>query len=59
MWGLLAILLMSVIVSVRIEVLLSYYTNDLFTALQTAFQGAGSGDELVRTPAFTDSGSPS
>ena len=47
-WGLFAILLLSVIVSVRIDVLLSYYSNDLFTSLQTAFQGAGAGDEQVR-----------
>ena len=30
-WGLFAILLLSVIVSVRIEVLLSYYYNDLYS----------------------------
>ncbi len=47
-WGLFAILLVSVIVSVRIDVLLSYYSNDLFTSLQTAFQAAGAGDEQVR-----------
>ena len=36
------------IVSVRLQVLLSYYYNDLYSALQTAFQGAGAGDEQVR-----------
>jgi vitamin B12/bleomycin/antimicrobial peptide transport system ATP-binding/permease protein len=40
-WSVLAVLLLSVIASVRIEVLLSYYNNDLFSALQVAFQGAG------------------
>lgn len=41
-WALVALLLLSVIVSVRINVLLTYYVNDLFTALQIAFsQGAG------------------
>jgi vitamin B12/bleomycin/antimicrobial peptide transport system ATP-binding/permease protein len=47
-WGLFVVLLLSVIISVRIEVLLSYYSNDLYSALQTAFQGAGAGDEQVR-----------
>ena len=37
-WALLALLLLSVIVSVRINVLLTYYVNDLFTAVQVAFQ---------------------
>jgi vitamin B12/bleomycin/antimicrobial peptide transport system ATP-binding/permease protein len=40
-WGVLAVLLLSVIVEVRLEVLLSFYNNDLFSALQVAFQGAG------------------
>ncbi|MBP1822804.1 ABC transporter ATP-binding protein/permease [Mycobacterium sp. OAE908] len=38
-WALLAVLLVSAILSVRISVLLSYQVNDLFTALQVAFQG--------------------
>ncbi|MGX9792059.1 ABC transporter ATP-binding protein/permease [Mycobacterium sp. MMS18-G62] len=41
-WALLAVLLVSCIVSVRISVLLSYQVNDLFTALQVAFQGESS-----------------
>lgn len=41
-WALVGLLLLSVIVSVRINVLLTYYVNDLFTALQIAFsEGAG------------------
>ena len=41
-WALIALLLLSVIISVRINVLLTYYVNDLFTALQIAFsQGSG------------------
>ncbi|MBV8930838.1 MAG: ABC transporter ATP-binding protein/permease [Mycobacteriaceae bacterium] len=47
-WGLGAVLLLSVVIGVRIEVLLSYYSNDLYSALQTAFQGAGAGDAAVR-----------
>lgn len=38
-WAALAGLLVSTIVLVRISVLLSYYANDLFTALQVAFGG--------------------
>ncbi|MEW5809813.1 MAG: ABC transporter ATP-binding protein/permease [Actinomycetota bacterium] len=38
-WACVALLLLSVIVSVRINVLLTYYVNDLFTALQIAFSG--------------------
>ncbi|TFV57390.1 ABC transporter ATP-binding protein/permease [Mycobacterium sp. PS03-16] len=38
-WAVLAALLVSTIVLVRISVLLSYYANDLFTALQVAFAG--------------------
>ena len=41
-WALLAVLLVSSILSVRISVLLSYQVNDLFTALQVAFQGESS-----------------
>jgi vitamin B12/bleomycin/antimicrobial peptide transport system ATP-binding/permease protein len=42
-WALLALLLLLTIVSVRMTVLLSYYTNDVFTSLQVAFQGAAGG----------------
>ena len=38
-WVVLALLLVSVVVSVRMAVLLSYYNNDLYSALQVAFQG--------------------
>jgi vitamin B12/bleomycin/antimicrobial peptide transport system ATP-binding/permease protein len=38
-WGVLAVLLLSVIFEVRIAVLQSYYNNDLYSALQVAFQG--------------------
>ena len=41
-WGLLAVMMASVIGSVRIDVLLSYYHNDLYSALQTAMQGVAS-----------------
>ena len=38
-WAWLGVLLLSVMVSVRIDVLWSYQGNDQFTALQTAFRG--------------------
>lgn len=37
-WGVVGLLLLSVILVVRINVLLSYYANDLFSALQVTFQ---------------------
>ncbi|TQR83587.1 ABC transporter ATP-binding protein/permease [Mycobacterium hodleri] len=43
-WLMLAGLLASAILSVRIAVLLSYYANDLFSSLQVAFEGAGQAD---------------
>lgn len=47
-WALFGVLLLSVMMAVRIEVLLSYYGNDLYSALQTAFQGAGARNAAVR-----------
>jgi vitamin B12/bleomycin/antimicrobial peptide transport system ATP-binding/permease protein len=47
-WGQLGLLLLSVMVSVRLDVLISYYNNDQYEALQVAFQGAGAGDEAIR-----------
>ena len=38
-WTVLAVLLLLTVISVRINVLLTYYVNDLFTAVQVAFQG--------------------
>jgi putative ATP-binding cassette transporter len=47
-WGTLGVLLLSVIVEVRIEVLLSYYNNDLFSSLQVAVQGVGAHNAAQR-----------
>ena len=47
-WGLFVVLLLSVIMSVRINVLLSYQGNDLYSGLQVAFQGAAAGNAAVR-----------
>ena len=46
-WLLVAAMLLSTIIAVRINVLLSYYANDLFTALQLAFTGAGGGGDTA------------
>lgn len=46
-WLMLATLLLSAVIAVRISVLLSYYANDLFSALQVAFEGSGRSDETV------------
>ena len=43
-----ATLLLSAVVLVRINVLLSYYANDLFSALQVAFEGRGSSDDALK-----------
>jgi putative ATP-binding cassette transporter len=52
-WGLLALLLLSVVGSVRLDVLLSYFYNDQSTALQVAFGGVASGDEAVKQSGVT------
>lgn len=47
-WATLAVLLLSVLFEVRIAVLLSYYNNDLYSALQVAFQGVGAHNAAQR-----------
>lgn len=47
-WLVSGALLLSVVIAVRVNVLLSYYANDLFSALQVAFQGSGSADEALK-----------
>ena len=47
-WLTLAVLLLSVILEVRLAVLLSYYNNDIYSALQVAFQGAGAHNAAQR-----------
>ena len=47
-WLVIAFMLLSTILGVRVNVLLSYYSNDLYSALQIAFQGAASGDQSIR-----------
>jgi vitamin B12/bleomycin/antimicrobial peptide transport system ATP-binding/permease protein len=47
-WLMLGVLLLSVLVSVRLTVLLSYQGNDLYTAVQKAVQGIAADDNRVK-----------
>ena len=55
----LGVLLLSVMIDVRMDVLFSYYCNDQYSALQVAFEGAGAATTQCGTPASTASGSRS
>jgi putative ATP-binding cassette transporter len=48
-WAILGVLLLSVLLSVRLTVLLSYQGNDLYTAVQKAVQGIAAGNDNVKT----------
>ncbi|MGI9125111.1 MAG: SbmA/BacA-like family transporter, partial [Mycobacterium sp.] len=47
-WAWLGVLLFSTLIAVRLNVLLSYQSNDLYSSLQVAFEGAGGGNDEVR-----------
>lgn len=47
-WLMLGVLLLSVLLSVRLMVLLSYQGNDLYTAVQKAVQGMAADDATVK-----------
>ena len=47
-WVHLAVLLLLVLLSVRLTVLLSYQSNDLYSSLQTAFEGTALGNERIK-----------
>jgi len=47
-WAWLGVLLFSTLIAVRLDVLLSYFSNDLYSSLQVAFAGAGAGNDAVR-----------
>jgi vitamin B12/bleomycin/antimicrobial peptide transport system ATP-binding/permease protein len=47
-WVLLGVLLLSVMISVRMDVLFSYYLNDQTSAIQVALGGRDAGNEAVR-----------
>lgn len=52
LWIWLAVLLLSVMISVRINVLLSYFSNDLYTSLQVAFEATSAGEDEMRADAI-------
>ncbi|UQX09904.1 ABC transporter ATP-binding protein/permease [Candidatus Mycobacterium methanotrophicum] len=47
-WLMLGVLLLSVVISVRLNVLFSYQANDLSSSVQTAVQGMATGNEAVK-----------
>lgn len=47
-WLMLGVLLLSVVLAVRLNVLFSYQGNDMYTALQRAIQGIAAGDNVVK-----------
>jgi vitamin B12/bleomycin/antimicrobial peptide transport system ATP-binding/permease protein len=47
-WLLLGVLLLSVVIAVRLNVLFSYQANDLYSSVQTAVQGAATGNHAVK-----------
>jgi vitamin B12/bleomycin/antimicrobial peptide transport system ATP-binding/permease protein len=47
-WLLLAVLLLSVVITVRLNVLFSYQGNDLSSSVQTAVQGMATGNDAVK-----------
>ena len=51
-WIWLAVLLLSVMISVRISVLLSFFSNDLYTSLQVAFEASGADQTEMRDDAI-------
>jgi len=51
-WTWLAVLLLSTMIAVRLNVLLSYQGNDLFEALQMAFTARGASDPMARDSAI-------
>ena len=52
-WIWLAVLLLSVMISVRINVLLSYFSNDLYTALQKAFEAYAAKEDAIQAEAIS------
>ena len=47
-WLMLGVLLLSVVLAVRLNVLFSYQRNDMYTALQKAFEGIASDNDAVK-----------
>ena len=51
-WIWLGVLLLSVMISVRLDVLFTYFGNDLYTALQVAFQATSANEPAIRADAI-------
>ena len=51
-WLQLAVLLLLVLLSVRLTVLFSFQSNDMFTSLQTAFEGIATGNRVSNSLAI-------
>jgi vitamin B12/bleomycin/antimicrobial peptide transport system ATP-binding/permease protein len=47
-WLMLGVLLLSVVTVVRLTVLFSYFSKDLYNALETAFTGSGAENDIVK-----------
>ncbi|ORV62430.1 ABC transporter ATP-binding protein/permease [Mycobacterium fragae] len=47
-WLMLGVLLLSVVIAVRLDVLFSYQSNDLYSSVQTAVQGIATGNQKVK-----------
>ena len=47
-WLMLGVLLLSIVVSVRLDVLFSYQGNDLYTGAQIAFEGAAGSKDAIK-----------
>lgn len=52
LWIWLGVLLLSVMISVRINVLISFFSNDLYTSLQVAFEATSANEEVMRADAI-------
>ena len=55
-WLMLGVLLLSVVTVVRLNVLFSYFSKDLYNALETAFTGSGAQNESIKQSGVTDFG---
>lgn len=51
-WIWLGVLLLSVMISVRINVLISFFSNDLYTSLQVAFEATSAKENAMRADAI-------
>jgi len=51
-WIWLGVLLLSVMISVRINVLISFFSNDLYTSLQVAFEATSAKENTMRADAI-------